>query len=96
MFFAHQGHIRRRHLDDQVDQALCLTLITNAIVLWTTSYLGDAIDALRANGYPVTDEALVHLSPAQHDHINVYDTYDFNIDAEVRRQGRRPLRPPPA
>ncbi|PZS05299.1 MAG: hypothetical protein DLM56_03710 [Pseudonocardiales bacterium] len=23
LFFAHQGHVRRRHLDDQVDQALC-------------------------------------------------------------------------
>jgi len=30
LFFAHQGHVRRRHLDDQIDQALCLTLVTNA------------------------------------------------------------------
>jgi TnpA family transposase len=55
LFLAHQGHIRRRHLDDQVDQvhqALCLTLVTNAAVLWTTTYLGDALDALRADGYP--------------------------------------------
>ena len=45
LFFAHQGHIRRRHLDDQeIDQALCLTLVTNACVLWTTTYLGDTID----------------------------------------------------
>src|SRR4051794_35699397 len=29
LFFAHQGHVRRRHLDDQVDQALCLTMVTN-------------------------------------------------------------------
>src|SRR4249919_3654889 len=57
LFFAHQGHVRRRHLDDQVDQALCLTLVTNAAVLWTTTYIGDALDALRADGHPVTDEA---------------------------------------
>jgi TnpA family transposase len=42
LFFAHQGHVRRRHLDDQIDQALCLTLVTNAVVLWTTIYLGYA------------------------------------------------------
>ena len=59
MFFAHQGHVRRRHLDDQVDQALCLTLVTNAAVLWTTTYLGDALDALRAEGYPVIDEEIL-------------------------------------
>ena len=52
LFFAHQGHVRRRHLDDQVDQALCLTLVTNAAVLWTTTYLGDALDTLRADGDP--------------------------------------------
>ena len=49
--FAHQGHVRRRHLDDQIDQALCLTLVTNAAVLWTTTYLADALDALRAEGF---------------------------------------------
>ncbi|MEY8015805.1 Tn3 family transposase [Mycobacterium servetii] len=72
--FAHQGHVRRRHLDDQVDQALCLNLITNASVLWTTAYLGDSLDALRSEGHPVTDEATAHLTPAQHDHINFYGT----------------------
>ena len=36
-----------RHLDDPVDQALCLTLVTNAAVLWTATYLGDALDAPR-------------------------------------------------
>jgi hypothetical protein len=92
LFFAHQGHVRRRHLDDQIDQALCLTLVTNAAVLWTTTYLGDALDALRAEGFPATDEMAAHLTPAQHDHINFYGTYSFDIDAELRRDGHRPLR----
>ena len=74
LFLAHQFHVRRRHLDDQVEQALCLTLITNAAVLWITSYLGDALEALRADGYPVTEEHAAHLTPAQHDHINFYGT----------------------
>jgi len=96
LFFAHQGHVRRRHLNDQVDQALCLTLVTNAAVLWTTTYLDDALNALRANSYPVTDEAAPHLTPAQHDHINFYGTYSFDVETELRRQGHRPLRSPAA
>ena len=36
-----------RHLDDQVDQAPYLTLVTNAAVLWTTTYLGNALDGPR-------------------------------------------------
>jgi TnpA family transposase len=91
LFFAHQGHVRRRHLDDQIDQALCLTLVTNACVLWTTTYLADALNALRGESLPVTDELAAHLTPAQHDHINFYGTYSFDIDAELRREGHRPL-----
>jgi hypothetical protein len=78
------------------DQALCPTLVTNAAVLWTTTYMGDALDALRADGYPVTDEAAGHLTPAQHDHINFYGTYNFDMESELRRQGHRPLRSPAA
>lgn len=96
LFFAHQGHIRRRHLDDQVDQALCLTLITNTAVLWTTTYIGDALDALRAEGHAVADEAAAHLTSAQHEHINFYGTYTFDAETELRRQGHRPLRAPAA
>jgi len=92
LFFAHQGHVRRRHLDDQVDQALCLTLVTHAAVLWTTTYLGDALDALRTQGAGVNDEPAAHLTPAQHDHINFYGTYSFDLDAELRREGHHPLR----
>jgi len=89
LFFAHQGHIRRRHLDDQIDQALCLTLVTNAAVLWTTTYLSDALDSLRREGSEITDDLVAHLTPAQHDHINFYGTYSFDIDAELRREGHR-------
>ena len=61
---------------------------------WTTTDLADALDALRGEGFPVTDEATAHLTPAQHDHINFYGTYDFDIKAELRREGHRPLRVP--
>lgn len=55
-------------------------------MLWTTTYMGDALDALRAEGYPVTDDAVGHLTPAQHDHINFYGTYHFDVESELRRQ----------
>jgi len=49
-------------------------------VLWTTTYLADALDALRSEDFPVTDDTAAHLTPAQHDHI-FYGTYTFDIDA---------------
>lgn len=62
----------------------------------SSSYLGDALDALRADGYPATDEDAAHLTPAQHDHINFYGTYFFDLETELRREGGRPLRSPAA
>lgn len=61
-----------------------------------TTYLGDALDALRADGYNVTDEAAAHLTPAQHDHINFYGTYSFDVETELQRKGHRPRRSPAA
>lgn len=36
LLYAHQGTIRRRHLEAQTEQAWCLTVATNAVVTWTT------------------------------------------------------------
>lgn len=96
LHFAHHGHVRRRHHDDQTDQALCLTVVTNAVVLWNTVYLGDALDHLRATGRPVTDDAVAHLSPAQDGHLNPYGCYTFDLDTDLTAARRRPLHQPPA
>lgn len=37
--FAHEGAVRRRHLDQQTEQALCLSLVVNAIITFNTVYL---------------------------------------------------------
>ncbi len=61
-------------------------------MLWTTSYLSDALDSLRHEGLEITEDLAAHLTPAQHDHINFYGTYSFDVDVELRRDGRRALR----
>ncbi len=40
LLYAHEGTIRARQLDDQTEQAWCLTLATNAVISWTTEYYG--------------------------------------------------------
>jgi TnpA family transposase len=91
--FANRGAVRHRHHDDQTTQALCLTLVVNACILSTTGYLQEAIDAQRAEGHPVSDEAIAHLSPAHFEAINPYGTLTFDI-AGVLGRARRSLRRP--
>lgn len=90
--FAHSGEERYRHHGDQTAQALCLTLVTNACILSTTGYIQDAVDAERADGREVSDQAIAHISPGHFEAINPYGTHPIDVAAIFERNGRRPLR----
>ena len=84
--------IRRKQYEAQTNQAMCLNLITNAVVIWNTVYMQAALDQLRSEGYAIHEADLTHLSPARFEHINPYGKYYFPIDQARRRHGLRPLR----
>jgi hypothetical protein len=42
------------------------------VVTWNTVYMMEALAALRARGELITEDDLVHLSPALFAHINPY------------------------
>ena len=79
LFFANGGQIRRREDEDQRVQADCLNLMTNVVIAWNTVQMAKAIEDLKAEGYPVADEDVAHLSPARYEHINPYGRYSFEV-----------------
>lgn len=89
---AHEGAIRRRHLDQQTEQALCLSLVVNAIITFNTVYLELALDEYVQRHGPVPPEVLAHLSPALMERVNPYGTYTFPIDEVRDLVGYRSLR----
>jgi TnpA family transposase len=94
LFFANEGKVRRKDAEEQLNQASCLNLMTNAVVAWNTTYMMAALDALTAEGYAVEGDDLVHLSPARYEHLNPYGKYRFELGAEWSRTTLRPLRHP--
>ena len=95
IFFANQGQIRRRRTEDQDTQSECLTLLTNAIIAWNTTYTAAAVQHLNTPQTPIPDHHLAHLSPATHKHINLYGRYDFTNPTPLPPPGQlRPLRTP--
>jgi len=95
LLYAHEGTIRARLLEQQTEQAWCLTLVTNAVVAWTTEYYGLAVDSMRATGRRIDNEVLAHISPAHSENINFFGSIDVDIDAELAQlgpTGYRPLR----
>jgi len=81
-------------LDDQLNQAAYLNLITNAVVVWNTIYLWEVVQHLRREGRQIDDADLKYLSPARYEHINVFGKYSFPVEEELRRKSLRPLRKP--
>jgi TnpA family transposase len=90
---ARQGQLRRHHHEELANQSGCLTLVTNAIVLWNTIYIQAALDHLKQQGYEVNPEDIPHLSPCRFEHINPYGKMRFDIDQIISLKGLRPLRP---
>lgn len=89
--YANEGNIRKSQLEDQANQAACLTLLANIVIVWNTRYMQLVIEQLRAKEYPINEEDLKHISPCRFDHINKYGKLRFNIDKELNRKGLRPL-----
>lgn len=94
LHYANQGSIGAAHQGEQTEQAWCLTLLTNAVITWTTEYYQMAVEQLRAAGREVPDEVLAHISPAHSENVNFFGVITVDIEAELAKldaSGRRPL-----
>jgi TnpA family transposase len=92
LFFAREGVVRQKYEDGQANQAGCLNLLTNAVIVWNTVYMQAALDAIQQEGYPVQEEDLAHLWPSRFAHIHRYGKYAFDVEAARTRVGLRPLK----
>ena len=95
LHYANQGRIGAAHQGEQTEQAWCLTLLTNAVITWTTEYYQLAVEQLRADGREVPDKVLAHVSPAHSENVNFFGVISVDIEAELAKldaSGRRPLR----
>jgi len=69
IFFGKHGEFRERTLQDQLQRASTLNILINAISVWNTVYLTEAMNFLKMNGN--FDETLLsHISPLGWEHIN--------------------------
>jgi TnpA family transposase len=94
--YANRGTIGKVHLEQQTEQAWCLTVLTNAVVTWSTEYYSLAVAQLRGQGRDIPDAVLTHISPAHSENINFFGVITVDVDAELAKldaQGLRPLRP---
>ncbi|HSX77669.1 MAG TPA: Tn3 family transposase [Candidatus Saccharimonadia bacterium] len=92
LFFAREGVVSQQYEEGQSNQAGCLNLLTNAVIVWNTVYMQAALHALQAEGYPVREEDLGHLWPTRFTHVHRYGKYQFNVAEAKARKGLRLLK----
>jgi TnpA family transposase len=92
--FHRLGRLRDRAAAAQQYRASGLALVTAAIMLWNTVYLGRALDELRRGGEIVPDPLLAHLAPVGWQHINLTGDYLWDADSGLGPDGFRSLRTP--
>jgi hypothetical protein len=88
-FHRQRGRLRQRYRQGQEDQLSALALALNAIVIWNTTYMTDAIKTLDAA--PRADD-LQPLSPLASSRINTLGRYSFELPDPVKGGECRPLR----
>ena len=61
-----------------MNKASCLSLMSNAVLVWNTVRMGEIVARLRAAGEVVSDEDLARISPLAYAHVIPNGTYVFD------------------
>ena len=78
LFFANQGEFRTSDYEAIMNKASCLSLLSNAVVLWNTLHMERIVRDLRADGMAIANEDLVHVWPLQRRHVVPSGVYFVN------------------
>jgi TnpA family transposase len=75
LFFANQGIFRTGDYEEIMNKASCLSLLSNAVLVWNTVHIDRIVSQLRANGNVVLDADLARVSPLLRRHITPNGSY---------------------
>ncbi|WP_035560189.1 Tn3 family transposase [Hymenobacter sp. IS2118] len=92
VFHGKKGELRQRYREGMEDQLGALGLVVNALVLWNTRYLQQALEQWQETEGNLNPDDVARLSPLLHEHVNMLGRYDFTLPEAVAAGQLRPLR----
>jgi TnpA family transposase len=75
LFFANQGAFRTGDYEEIMNKASCLSLMSNAVLVWNTVQIERIVTQLRTAGNIVLDEDIARVSPLFRRHITPNGSY---------------------
>ncbi len=77
LFFANRGEFRTGDYEEIMNKASCLSLLSNAVLIWNTVEMAKIVERLRASGEEVLSTDLAKVSPTAFHHVIPNGTYHF-------------------
>ncbi|WP_040534773.1 Tn3 family transposase [Legionella drancourtii] len=77
LFFLNRGVFKTSDYEEIMNKSSCLSLVSNAVLVWNTHHIQKVVDRLRAEGYVISSEHLQKISPLMFKHIQIHGTYHF-------------------
>jgi len=75
IFFAEQGEFTTGDYEEIMNKASCLSLVSNAILMWNTVQIDKILSSLEAQGETIKQETLSHVSLLPFKHVLPNGTY---------------------
>ncbi|MBV8176639.1 MAG: Tn3 family transposase [Verrucomicrobia bacterium] len=69
LFFANRVEFRSGNAEEIMNKASCLSLLSNAVLVWNTLQISEIVNQPRAAGHTIADQDLAHVSPLMHTHV---------------------------
>ncbi|MGO9057155.1 MAG: Tn3 family transposase [Candidatus Binataceae bacterium] len=77
LFFANRGEFRSGDYEEIMNKASCLSLLSNAVLVWNIMSITKIVTQLGAAGETIVDKDLARISPLMHQHVIPNGTYHF-------------------
>jgi len=74
-----------RSPEEIMNKASCLSLLSNAVLVWNTLRIAEIVKQLRATGHVIADQDLARVLPLMHAHVIPNGTYRFSDEEEPGR-----------
>jgi len=92
VFHGKKGELHQRYREGMKDQLGALGPVVNAVVLWNTRCLQQALQEHQATEGAPEPADIARLSPLLHEHVNMLGRYDFTLPERMAAGELRPLR----
>jgi len=77
LFFLNRGVFKTGDLEEIMNKASCLSLVSNAILLWNTHHIQQIVCQLRKNNHDIKSKDLHKISALMFNHVQIHGTYHF-------------------